>query len=188
MSLRPISSWWGNGSPSQTMGSWSERTISHTGTETRSRLLTGGSSEDIAAMPERVTQRRRVEDEGPTGRKLLLWGIILAIGEIECTSKKEFTTRRAFILHAASLRHPFGHAQYSSLLPPVGVWDRSQFQCGWSSSQTSYPSLLVSRYLTNYLMGRSSSKGTLTALIPCYNACKEYHRALASILEVIPVL
>ena len=25
-------------------------------------------------MSERVTQRRRVEDEGPMGRKLLLWG------------------------------------------------------------------------------------------------------------------
>ena len=25
-------------------------------------------------MLERVTQRRRVEDEGPMGRKLLLWG------------------------------------------------------------------------------------------------------------------
>ena len=25
-------------------------------------------------MPERVTQRRRVKDEGPLGRKLLLWG------------------------------------------------------------------------------------------------------------------
>ena len=31
-------------------------------------------------------------------------------------------------------------AQDSSLLPPVGVWPVSQCQCGWSSSQTSYPS------------------------------------------------
>ena len=31
-------------------------------------------------------------------------------------------------------------AQYSPLLPPVGVWAVSQSQCGWSSSQTSYPS------------------------------------------------
>ena len=28
-------------------------------------------------------------------------------------------------------------AQYSPLLPPVGVWAVSQSQCGWSSSQTS---------------------------------------------------
>ena len=32
-------------------------------------------------------------------------------------------------------------AQYSLLQPPVGVWAVSQSQCGWSSSQTSYPSL-----------------------------------------------
>ena len=31
-------------------------------------------------------------------------------------------------------------AQDSPLLPPVGVWAVSQSQCGWSSSQTSYPS------------------------------------------------
>ena len=32
-------------------------------------------------------------------------------------------------------------AQDSPLLPPVGVWAVSQSQCGWPSSQTSYPSL-----------------------------------------------
>jgi hypothetical protein len=31
-------------------------------------------------------------------------------------------------------------AQDSPLLPPVGVWPVSQCQCGWPSSQTSYPS------------------------------------------------
>jgi hypothetical protein len=31
-------------------------------------------------------------------------------------------------------------AQDSPLLPPVGVWAVSQSQCGWLSSQTSYPS------------------------------------------------
>ena len=31
-------------------------------------------------------------------------------------------------------------AENSPLLPPVGVGTVSQFQCGWSSSQTSYPS------------------------------------------------
>ena len=31
-------------------------------------------------------------------------------------------------------------AQNSRLQPPVGVWAVSQSQCGWSSSQTSYPS------------------------------------------------
>ncbi len=32
-------------------------------------------------------------------------------------------------------------AQYSLLLPPVGVWTVSQFQCGRSTSQFGYPSL-----------------------------------------------
>ena len=41
----------------------------------------------------------------------------------------------------------------SRLQPPVGVWTVSQFQCGWSSSQTSYPWALVSLYLTNKLIG-----------------------------------
>ena len=31
-------------------------------------------------------------------------------------------------------------AQYSPLLPPVGVWTVSQFQCGRSPSQVGYPS------------------------------------------------
>ncbi len=30
--------------------------------------------------------------------------------------------------------------QYSSLLPPVGVWSVSQYQCGGSPSQDPYPS------------------------------------------------
>jgi len=54
--------------------------------------------------------------------------------------RQEFTilrpsssTRRRWVTLA-------GIAQYSSLLPPVGVWTVSQFQCGWSSSQTSYRS------------------------------------------------
>src|SRR5918998_935291 len=32
-------------------------------------------------------------------------------------------------------------AQYSLLLPPVGVWSLSQYQCGGSSSQNPYRSL-----------------------------------------------
>ena len=31
--------------------------------------------------------------------------------------------------------------QYSSLLPPVGVWSVSQYQCGGPSSQNPYASL-----------------------------------------------
>ena len=42
--------------------------------------------------------------------------------------------------------------QYSSLLPPVGVWTVSQFQCGGPSSQNPYPSKTrwaVTRLLSN---------------------------------------
>ncbi len=45
------------------MVSWSERMISHTGTDTRS-TPTGGSSEELCAMGETLTQQRRVSDEG----------------------------------------------------------------------------------------------------------------------------
>ena len=47
--------------------------------------------------------------------------------------QKEFTTRRAFLLHATWLVQ-------ASLLPPVGVWAVSQSQCGGPSSQNPYPS------------------------------------------------
>ncbi len=55
-------------------------------------------------------------------------------------SEKEFTTRRP----SSSTRHGCVRlspiAQYSLLLPPVGVWTVSQFQCGRSTSQFGYPS------------------------------------------------
>ncbi len=35
-----------------------------------------------------------------------------------------------FITHAASLRQAFAHCEDSPLLPPVGVWTVSKFQCG----------------------------------------------------------
>ncbi len=61
---------------------------------------------------------------------------------------------KAFILHAASHRHAFAHANDPRLQPPVGVWAVSQSQCGRSPSQAGYPYALVSHYLTNKLMGR----------------------------------
>ncbi len=45
------------------MVSWSERMISHTGTDTRSRLLREAAVE-FCAMGETLTQQRRVSDEG----------------------------------------------------------------------------------------------------------------------------
>ena len=54
---------------------------------------------------------------------------------------QEFTTRRP----SSSTRRCWVRlspiAQNSPLLPPVGVWTVSQFQCGRPSSQTGYPSL-----------------------------------------------
>ena len=41
--------------------------------------------------------------------------------------------------------------QYSSLLPPVGVWSVSQYQCGGPSSQNPYP-------LSQYQCGGPSSQ------------------------------
>ena len=47
------------------MGSRPERVAGHTGTETRPRLLREAAvGREFCAMLERVTQRRRVNDEG----------------------------------------------------------------------------------------------------------------------------
>ena len=64
------------------------------------------------------------------------------------------TRRDCFFLYKSSLQ-PIGQSsctrhgwirvasivQYSSLLPPVGVWSVSQYQCGGSPSQGPYLSL-----------------------------------------------
>ena len=55
-------------------------------------------------------------------------------------SRKEFTTRRPSSPTRCRCVRLSPIAQDSLLLPPVGVWTVSQFQCGWPSSQTSYPS------------------------------------------------
>ena len=55
-------------------------------------------------------------------------------------SRQRFTTRRPSSLTRRCWVRLSPIAQNSRLLPPVGVWAVSQSQCGWSSSQTSYPS------------------------------------------------
>ena len=55
-------------------------------------------------------------------------------------TRKSFTIRKPSSLTRHGWVRVPSIAQYSSLLPPVGVWTVSQFQCGWSSSQTSYRS------------------------------------------------
>ena len=55
-------------------------------------------------------------------------------------SPQSFTTRRPSSLTRHGWVRLAPIAQYSPLLPPVGVWAVSQSQCGGSSSQTRYPS------------------------------------------------
>ena len=55
-------------------------------------------------------------------------------------ARKSFTIRKPSSLTRHGWVRVSSIAQYSSLLPPVGVWTVSQFQCGCSSSQTSYRS------------------------------------------------
>ncbi len=54
--------------------------------------------------------------------------------------QKEFTIRRPSSSTRRRCVRVSPIAQNSPLLPPVGVWTVSQFQCGRPSSQTGYPS------------------------------------------------
>ncbi len=55
---------------------------------------------------------------------------------------------KAFFIHAAWLHQACAHCAIFPTAASVGVWTVSQFQCGWSSSQTSWDRRLVSRYPT----------------------------------------
>ena len=50
----------------------SERKVPHTGTETRARLLREAAVREYWSMAERLNQPSSVQDDGPTGCKLLL--------------------------------------------------------------------------------------------------------------------
>ncbi len=65
------------------MVSWSERMISHTGTDTRSRLLRE-AAEEFCAMGETLTQQRRVSDEGFRVVKLCQVGRTRAAQIVRC--------------------------------------------------------------------------------------------------------
>ena len=54
--------------------------------------------------------------------------------------QKEFTTRRPSSSTRRRCIRLSPIVQDSPLLPPVGVWTVSQFQCGRSTSQSGYPS------------------------------------------------
>ena len=67
-------------------------------------------------------------------RGFLLWyRHYLPIGQSFTTRRPSSLTRRRCIRLSPIV-------QYSPLLPPVGVWTVSQFQCGRSPSQAGYPS------------------------------------------------
>ncbi len=55
-------------------------------------------------------------------------------------SEKSFTTQGPSSLTRHGWIRLSSIVQYSLLLPPVGVWTVSQFQCGRSTSQLGYPS------------------------------------------------
>ena len=57
-----------------------------------------------------------------------------------CPLQKEFTTRGPSSSTRRRCIRLSPIVQNSPLLPPVGVWTVSQFQCGRTSSQTGYPS------------------------------------------------
>ena len=69
--------------------------------------------------------------------------------------QQSFTIRRPSSLTRRRWVRVSPIAQYSSLLPPVGVWTVSQFQCGRSTSQSGYrSSVWWAVTLTNCLIGR----------------------------------
>ena len=65
-------------------------------------------------------------------------GFLLRYRHFLLPSEQNFTTQRpsSFTRRCCIRLSPI--VQYSPLLPPVGVWTVSQFQCGRSSSQTGY--------------------------------------------------
>ena len=64
-----------------------------------------------------------------------------AVALKEQSSDQATGTSLSFLHQLLGDYHPRNFTvKNSRLLPPVGVWTVSQFQCGWSSSQTSYPS------------------------------------------------
>ncbi len=72
------------------MVSWSERMISHTGTDTRSRLLREAAVRDFCAMGETLTQQRRVSEEGLWVVKLCRQGrnyFVLIVPSIDGTCR-----------------------------------------------------------------------------------------------------
>ncbi len=74
----------------------------------------------------RITAAAGTELAGPYSfATVKLLHVVTILGK-----QKQFTTHRAVILHEGWLVQTCVIDQYSSLLPPVGVWSVSQYQCG----------------------------------------------------------
>src|SRR5690554_6118686 len=67
-------------------------------------------------------------------------GFLLGYRHLIRPQEQSFTTRRPSSLTRRRCVRVSSIAQYSPLLPPVGVWAVSQSQCGRSPSQVGYPS------------------------------------------------
>ena len=67
-------------------------------------------------------------------------GLLVRYRHILLPVQQRFTIRKPSSLTRRRWVRVSPIAQYSPLLPPVGVWTVSQFQCGRPSSQTGYPS------------------------------------------------
>ena len=77
--------------------------------------------------------------------------------------------------------------QYSSLLPPVGVWSVSQYQCGGPSSQNPYP-CLVGRYPANCLMERMPIHQRIAPFNKYHHVVPLFHRVLIHLSMACPRL
>ena len=77
-------------------------------------------------------------------------------------------------------------AQYSPLLPPVGVWTVSQFQCGRSPSQVGYPSSPWWAVTSPTSYWDASSPQTDLHLLPQYHAVPWSYAVLAPVSKCYP--
>ena len=78
--------------------------------------------------------------------------------------------------------------QYSSLLPPVGVWSVSQYQCGGPSSEPLSIVGLVGRYPANCLMERMPIHQRIAPFNKYHHVVPLFHRVLIHLSMACPRL
>ena len=89
----------------------------------------------INARTLRITAAAGTELAGASFAGTVNSLLISTVTVLPCWQR--FTIRRPSSLTRRRCVRLSPIAQYSPLLPPVGVWTVFQFQCDWSSSQTS---------------------------------------------------